>query len=48
MNVVIYVIDTSYLLEIYECPGFCNPKAAQKIHELFAEAIKARARFFVP
>jgi hypothetical protein len=42
------VLDTSYLLELYGVPGFCDEAAKIRIRRRFAEANLAGVLFFVP
>ncbi|OUD15450.1 PIN domain-containing protein [Thioflexithrix psekupsensis] len=44
----IYVIDTSYLLELFKVDGSFNEKDAEEIHQRFKKAIEAPYRFIVP
>lgn len=48
MSVTIYVIDTSYLLELFGCPHVSNASASTKVRALFKSANASGARFFVP
>lgn len=43
----VYVIDTSYLLEIFEVPGHSNKEARLKIKRRLATAAKSGARLYV-
>lgn len=43
----VYVIDTSYLLEIFEVPGHSNKEARFKIKRRLAAAVKSDARLYV-
>ena len=44
---VVYVIDTSYLLELYAVPGHSTQEAVKKIKSRFKDAVKQGARLFV-
>ncbi|MBI5118715.1 hypothetical protein HZA56_19780 [Candidatus Poribacteria bacterium] len=44
----IYVIDTSYLLELFAVPGFSTEQAVKTIQAKFKEAIQARSQLIVP
>lgn len=44
---VVYVIDTSYLLELYAVPGYSTQEAVDKIRSRFKDADKQGARLFV-
>lgn len=48
MSVAVYVIDTSYLVELFGCGHFCNKTASAIVRERFKAANKACGRFFVP
>jgi hypothetical protein len=48
VSVVIYVCDTSYLIELVNCGRDADAKASPRVRELFAEAARAGARFVVP
>lgn len=48
MSSTIYVVDTSYLLELFECEGFCHPKAVIEVRKRFQREASRGARFFVP
>ncbi len=43
----VYVIDTSYLLEIFEVPGHSNKEAGKKIKGRLTTAVKSDARLYV-
>ncbi len=43
----VYVIDTSYLLEIFAVPKCTNPKAQDKIKSLLTSAVENKARLYV-
>lgn len=44
---VVYVIDTSYLLELYAVPGHSTQEAVDKIKSRFKDAVKQGARLYV-
>ena len=44
----IYVVDTSYLLELFAVPGNSELRAVSEIRRRFAEATKASSTFIVP
>ncbi len=48
MNTTLYVIDTSYLIEIAGCGRDSQPKASAVVRARFIKAAKQGARFFVP
>jgi hypothetical protein len=48
MSIAVYVIDTSYLVELFGCGRFSNKTASETVRELFKAANKAGGRFFVP
>lgn len=48
MNNYVFIIDTSYLLELFKVPGKFNAAAALAIKEKFKEAATNNARFIVP
>jgi hypothetical protein len=48
MSVVVYVIDTSYLVELFGCGRFSNQAASKAVRERFKSANKTGGRFFVP
>lgn len=43
----VYVIDTSYLLELYAVPGYSTQEAVDKIRRRFKDADKQGARLYV-
>jgi hypothetical protein len=43
-----YVLDTSYLLEIYGVPGHYNDNSQKEIKTRLVKAIKAESRLYVP
>ena len=48
MNIAVYVIDTSYLIELFGCGRDSNAVASQTVRERFKSANKNGGRFFVP
>ncbi len=48
MSIAVYVIDTSYLVELFGCGRHSNEKASVSVRERFKAANKAGGRFFVP
>ncbi len=48
MSIAVYVIDTSYLVELFGCGRFSDKTASRTIRDRFAAANKAGGRFFVP
>jgi len=44
----IYLIDTSYLIELYKIPGESGESAIQEIHMRFEIAIINKSRLYVP
>lgn len=48
MSVVVYVLDTSYLIELFECGRDSNPEARSRIRKRLQNANTAGGRFFVP
>jgi len=45
---IVYVIDTSYLLELFEVPRFSNKASATTVRSFYAKAIESKSRLFVP
>ena len=43
----VYVIDTSYLLELYAVPGHSTQEAVDEIRSRFKDAVKQNARLYV-
>lgn len=43
----VYVIDTSYLLELYAVPGHSTQEAVDEIRRRFKDAVKQNARLYV-
>jgi hypothetical protein len=48
MSVALYVLDTSYLVELFGCGRDSNPAASAEVRRLFKEANNRGGRFFVP
>ena len=48
MSIAVYVIDTSYLVELFGCGRFSNKTASDIVRKRFKEADRAGGRFFVP
>lgn len=48
MSPTLYVIDTSYLLEIAGCGRDTHPVAKETVRKRFAHAARSGGRFFVP
>lgn len=48
MNNYVFIIDTSYLLELFKVPGKFNEASAVTIKEKFKVAAENKARFVVP
>lgn len=48
MSITAVVVDTSYLLELYRVPDYCDPGAAERVAAKFAEGVELEYRFFVP
>ena len=48
MRIAVYVIDTSYLLELFNIPGFSNFSSVDIIREKFKAAIQSKSRLYVP
>lgn len=44
----IYVVDTSYLLELFAVPSFSDANSRSKITNRFTQAVKEEAMLFVP
>ena len=44
---VVYVIDTSYLLELYAVPRCSTPEAIDEIRRRFDDAVRQNARLYV-
>lgn len=48
MSATVYVIDTSYLLELFGCGRDSTKQTSKEVRKRFKEANKAGGRFFVP
>lgn len=48
MSTTLYVLDTSYLLEIAGCGRDSHPAASVEVRSRFAKAARKGGRFFVP
>jgi predicted nucleic acid-binding protein len=48
MSIAVYVIDTSYLVELFHCEGFCDETASRMVHKRFEAATRKGGRFYVP
>jgi hypothetical protein len=48
MSVAVYVLDTSYLVELFGCGRDSNPAACTKVRFRFKDANNRGGRFFVP
>lgn len=48
MSATLYVLDTSYLLEIAGCGRDSHPTARVEVRSRFSQAVKKGGRFFVP
>ena len=48
MSATLYVIDTSYLIELFACGRDSNPKASVQVRQRFQQANAGGGRFFVP
>ena len=48
MSIAVYVIDTSYLLELFKVPNYSNTSSITEITDRFKNAIINKSRFFVP
>ena len=48
MSALIYVIDTSYLLELFACGRDSNAQASAEVRKRFKQANAGGGRFFVP
>jgi hypothetical protein len=48
MSVAVYVLDTSYLVELFGCGRDSNQAASAKLRGLFKDANTRGGRFFVP
>lgn len=48
MSISVYIIDTSYLDEVFNVPGFSNHHSATEVKDRFQKAIESKSRFYVP
>ena len=48
MSISIFIIDTSYLLELFSVPGHSNIQSNKEIRKRFEIAIKNSCRLYVP
>jgi hypothetical protein len=48
MSITVYVIDTSYLVELFGCGRLSNETASKLVRGRFIEANRAGGRFFIP
>lgn len=48
MSATLYVIDTSYLIELFACGRDSNPKASTEVRRRFKQANAGGGRFYVP
>lgn len=48
MSTMVLVVDTSYLHELFEVPGYCQPQAVAGVKKKFEQAIELGSRIFVP
>lgn len=48
MSATLYVIDTSYLIELFKCGRDSNPTASAEVLRRFKQANAGGGRFFVP
>ncbi|MDD5139763.1 MAG: hypothetical protein PHY43_05815 [Verrucomicrobiales bacterium] len=48
MSIAVYVLDTSYLVELFGCGRSSNKTASDLVRERFKAANKSGGRFFVP
>jgi len=44
----VYVIDTSYLVELFRIPGFSQESAVKKVRKRYSIAIENASRLYVP
>lgn len=44
----VFVMDTSYLLELFDVPGCSEPDAVTEVRRRYEEAVEGDARIFVP
>jgi len=48
MSIRVFVIDTSYLLELFNVPGFSQDSAVKEVRERYKLAIKNNSLLFAP
>jgi hypothetical protein len=48
MRIRYYIVDTSYLLELFNVPGCSNPHSNTEVKKKFEDAIKSKSRLYVP
>lgn len=48
MNIEVFIIDTSYLCELFQVPGSSNHQSVEEIKRRFEIALNNDARFYVP
>ena len=48
MSITVFVVDTSYLVELFSCGRRSNPAASKIVRERFRVTNMAGGRFFVP
>jgi hypothetical protein len=48
IKTAVYVVDTSYLLELFNVPKFSDSSSVNKVREKFDIAMKAESRLYVP
>ena len=48
MSIAVFIIDTSYLLEMFRVPGLSNTNDVLKIRKRYEEAENNKCRFIVP
>ncbi|MFX0202304.1 MAG: hypothetical protein ACFFCW_39840 [Candidatus Hodarchaeota archaeon] len=48
MNPAVYVMDTGYLLELFDVPGCSVPNAVKEVRRRYEQAIENNCRIYVP
>ena len=48
MSIAVYVIDTSYLLELFKVPNYSNTSSITEIKNRFENEFESKSRFYVP
>ena len=48
MSISVFIIDTSYLLELFKVPGHSNVQSNREVKERFENAVKNNSRLYVP